>query len=85
MTDNFFDSLNVTKMFQGKKKNKDFLQPYERVDECRLGVSCCVNKVQDLIYYGVNFLRIAEVHLTQILSNLAENLSIFAQFMILGA
>lgn len=27
LTDNFFDSLNVATMFQGKKINKDFLAP----------------------------------------------------------
>ena len=40
---------NVATMFQGKKKDKDFLQPYERVDDWKLGASCCINQIQDLI------------------------------------
>ena len=49
LTDNFFDSLNVTTMLQGKEKKKDFFQPYEKVDHWRLGVSCCINQMQNLI------------------------------------
>ena len=38
LSDQFFDCLNVTNTYQGKKQNKPALYPYEDADDWRLKV-----------------------------------------------